>query len=81
MTLLEQAFSESTPLEEALPTIEITTPAPGPSNEPDLQPAHSLQDSDQGLSEAIRSEMNRSSEEEKLEMMDQYCKTGCCTST
>ena len=70
MTLLEQALSESTLLEEAPATIEITTPAPEPSDEPNWQPAHSLQDNDQGLSEAIRSEMSRSSEEEQPEMMD-----------
>ena len=72
MTLLEQALSESTLLDEAPATIEITTPAPADSNEPDWQPAHSLQDDNQGLSEAIRSAINRSHEEEQEqpEMMD-----------
>ena len=65
MTLLEQALSESTLLDEAPATVEITTPAPTNSNEPDWQPAHSLQDNNQGLSEAIRSAINRSHEEEE----------------
>ena len=72
LTLLEQALSESTLLEEAPATVEITTPAPEASNEPVWQAAQTLPDDNRRLSEAIRNDIEEFQGEDnpRAEMMD-----------